>query len=253
MATDDPYGSPLHYDLEYGEYRDDLAWYVQLANRFGGPILELGCGNGRITLELARAGVNVHGIDANPRMLEDLASKLHAAPDEVRARVTSARADFRALEVDPEYALALLPFNTIHHCRTHRDVLAVFAGLRRALRPGGRFALDMYLPYPTLYERDPAERYGECVFTDPRTGEPIESWEQSWYDPLEQLHRVTYSYDHGGGRVHEVRLVLRMFYPQEIRALVDWAGFDVIAESGDFHGRPLGPRSTKWVAVLAPR
>lgn len=253
MMHDDPYGSPLHYDLEYADYRDDIDWYVRLASRQGGPVLELGCGNGRITLPIAEAGVDVRGIDANPKMLEDLARRLHAAPDPVRAHVTLARGDFRAIEADPVHPLVILPFNTVHHCKGHRDVLALLRGVRGALRPGGRFALDMYLPYPALYERDPDERYGECVFTDPRTGGPIESWEQSWYDPLEQVHRVTYSYDHGGGRVHHVRLSLRMFYPQEFRALLDWADFDVLAEASDFHGRPVQADSTKWVLLLAPR
>ncbi len=253
MPNDDPYASPLHYDLEYADHLEDIPYYIGLAQRVGGPVLELGCGNGRITLAIAQSGVEVHGVDANPGMLADLERKRHAQPDAVRSRLHVERGDFRQLSGPPRYPLVILPFNTIHHCRDHRDVLALLRGVREVLLPGGRFAFDMYLPFPELYARDPAQRYGERTFIDPRDGETIASWEQSAWDPLTQIHHVHYVYDRGDGAPHEVHLDLRMFYPQELRALLDWAGFEVIAEASDFHGRALNAHATKWVLVTAPR
>lgn len=252
MPDEDPYRSPLHYDLEYADQTEDIGWYVDLARRYGGPVLELGCGTGRITLEIARAGVEVHGVDQNPRMLGELERKLGALPEAVRARVRLHRGDF--LEPPGQrYPLVILPFNTIHHLHDHRDVIRLLQAVRQGLRPAGVFALDLYRPWPSLYDRDPEDRYGERTFHHPRTGEVIESWEQSWYDPMRQVHHVRYVYVHEGGHRHEVDLPLRVFYPLELKALIDQGGFDVVREVGDFEGRRLTPASTKWVLILKPR
>ena len=253
MSEEDPYSSPLHYDLEYRDKTEDIAWYVSLARSLGGPVLELGCGNGRITLEIARAGVEVHGIDNHPKMLQDLERKLRAAPEEVRLRVRYDRGDFLKLRGPARHPLVILPFNTIHHCHHHRDVLRLLSGVRSCLRPKGLFALDMYRPYPELYQRDPEERYCECDFTHPHTGAQIHSWEQSWYDPETQIHHVKYVYVNEDGTRHEVNLPLRVFYPKEFEALIDVGGFHVVAEYGDFHNGQVGPNSAKWVLVLLPR
>lgn len=250
MPDDDPYRSPFHYDLEYADYDDDVPWYVDLARRAAGPVLELGCGTGRLTLPMARAGATVHGVDANPAMLSAFEHKLRAEPDAVRWRVRHEQRDFRTLTGPPRYPLVLLPFNTIHHCRDGDDVKAVFAAVGRAILPGGTFGLDCYLPWPALYDRDPTQRYGERTWIDPNTGVPIDSWETSRWDPVGQIHHVTYVYAPRGAEPHEVNLNLRMFYPEQLRALIAQSGWIVRHEATDFHGTPLAPDSTKCVLLL---
>jgi len=252
MADDDPYRSPFHYDLEYADYDDDVPWYVDLARRAGGPVLELGCGTGRLTLPMAQAGATVHGVDASADMLTGLEAKLRGQPDAVRWRVRHERRDFRTIEGPARYPLVLLPFNTIHHCRDTADVKDVFGAIRRVLLPGGTFAMDCYLPWPELYARDPDQRYGERTWIDSRSGVPIDSWEQSSWDPVAQIHHVTYVYVPRGGQPHEVHLNLRMFYPQELRAAIAEAGWTIRHEAGDFRGKPLAPDATKLVLLLSP-
>jgi SAM-dependent methyltransferase len=253
MAISDPYDSPLHYDLEYVDQVADIRWYVELARRHGGPLLELGCGNGRITLPIARSGVEIHGVDRSRPMLDSLEDKLRSQPVSVRSLVHVEQADFLKLRGPARFPLVILPFNTIHHCATHRDVLSLLDGVRKVLLPGGTFALDFYLPAPELYGRDPKVRYGERTFTDPRTGAEITSWEQSGYDALGQVHNVRYIYRHANGKVHEVHLPLRVFFPQELRALLDWGGFAVSEEYAGFDRSPLRDDSSKWVMLLEPQ
>jgi len=252
MPDDDPYRSPFHYDLEYADYDDDVSWYVDLARRAGGPVLELGCGTGRLTVPLAESGVAVHGVDSSAAMLVGLENKLRALPTAVRWRVRHEQRDFRTLEGPPRYPLVLLPFNTIHHCRDGADVKAVFDAVRRVLLPTGTFAMDCYLPWPELYARDPNQRYGERTWVDPRTGVPIDSWETSSWDEAAQIHHVTYVYLPRGGTPHEVHLNLRMFYPKELRALLAESGWTIRHEAGDFHGKPLAHDGTKCVLLLSP-
>lgn len=253
MAADDLYADPSLYDLEYAHQADDVVYYCRLAARHRGPILELGCGNGRITLPLARAGHTVHGVDASADMLEDLRRKMTLEDPSVRRRIHLSRGDFRALEVAGRFPLVLLPFNALHHCTTHHDVLALLAGVRDRLTPDGRLALDLYLPDPSLYAREPGQRYEPRDFIDPRSGQSLSSWESGWYDPLRQIHHVRYIYRSGDGPERTVGIDLRMFYPQELRALLDWAGFDVVYEAEDFEGEPLAATSLKWVLVLRAR
>lgn len=253
MSTDDLYADPSLYDLEYADQADDVVYYARLAAMAGGPVLELGCGNGRVTLPIARTGTFVHGIDRAPDMLSDLARKVADEPDDVRRRVTWSEGNFCALPDGRRYPLVLLPFNAIHHCTHHQDVLALLAGVRRHLLPGGQLALDLYLPDPTLYARDPEARYEPRDFIDPRSGSRLRSWESGWYDTLRQIHHVRYIYRDATGVERTIGLDLRMFYPQEFRALLDWAGFDVVYEASDFDGAPVVEGALKWVLRVKAR
>lgn len=248
--SDPAYQHPMLYDLEYSTLTIDIQHYTTLGRRRGGPILELGVGNGRIALPLARAGVAVHGVDLSQSMLDSLAKKLALEPSVVQQRITTERADFRHLTGPQRYRTAFLPFNAIHHCTHHRDVLDLLASVDRVLLPDGRLFLDCYLPDPILHGRDPEERYGHTDFTHPVTGANIQSWERSWYDPLAQVHHVTYTYVTDGEAPVDVALHLRVFHYQEMLALLDWAGFRIAHEAGHFDGRPVSAKSTKWVLSL---
>ncbi|TVQ87273.1 MAG: class I SAM-dependent methyltransferase [Deltaproteobacteria bacterium] len=253
MSGDELYRDPLLYDLEYDDQVEDAVYYARIASQARGPVLELGCGTGRITLPMARAGARVTAVDQAAAMLERLSDRLVSETQDVRNRVEIVRANFLDLGFEQRFPLVVLPFNTLHHCHTHHDVLALLRGVRRALVPEGRFVLDCYLPDPSLYARDPNARYEERVFVHPHSGARLQSWEAGSYDALTQIHEVRYIYRHPEGQERTVTLRLRMFYPQELRALLDWGGFRIVHEAEDFEGRPLQAHSLKWVLVLEPR
>jgi hypothetical protein len=73
-----------------------------------------------------------------------------------------------------------------------------------------------------------------------------------WYDTLAQVHHVRYFYRDMAGETLEIHLPLRMYYPQELRALIDLAGWRTVQEWEDFDGTPLDQTSLKWVMVLQP-
>ena len=64
------------YDTVYTYLRDDIPFYVDAAKRYGGPVLELGCGTGRVTVPIAEAGVEIVGLDISQAMLDVARSKL---------------------------------------------------------------------------------------------------------------------------------------------------------------------------------
>lgn len=132
------------YDMQYDTYRDDIGFYLRVADDMGSPVLELGAGTGRVTEALARAGHTVVAVDSAPAMLERASSRLTAAG---RAdRVELVNADMRSLALGRTFPLVIAPFNTLMHLYTLADQDAALAGVRAHLEHGGVFAFDLYVP-----------------------------------------------------------------------------------------------------------
>ncbi len=255
MTEDDPYADGWLYDMEYDDHHEDLGWYVDRARTARGAVLELGCGTGRLTVPMARAGARVHGVDRAEGMLKRLQVRLARAPAEVGPRVTTEAADY----LDPTFTppeqplgAVLWPFNALHHCAGPEQVASVLSRARSWLRPDGLMSLDCYLPDRDLYSRDPDARYEYRTFVDPRDGGMLESWEQGWWDEAARVHHVVYTYRSGDGREWRSHLALRMHELGELRELVASSGWRIDREASDFRGGPIRPDSLKWVALLRP-
>ncbi|MBX2801327.1 MAG: class I SAM-dependent methyltransferase [Myxococcales bacterium] len=259
---DDPYREHVLYDLEYAHHDEDVGWYVQLCSALPSgtsalrPILELGCGTGRLTLPIARAGATMLGVDRAPSMLEGLRRKLASEAAEVRQRVRLIEADYLrsqdALSTSAPFAAVLWPFNALHHCAGPEQLAAMLAQIRPWIAEGGFLALDCYLPDLDLYDRDPKARYEPRTFEDPRSGEVLESWEQGWWDAERRIHHVLYVYEHPDGSQERTQLSLRMYELPELQSLVADAGYRVERSAMDFEGSPVMPGALKWVALLRP-
>ncbi|MCA9488834.1 MAG: class I SAM-dependent methyltransferase, partial [Myxococcales bacterium] len=216
---------------------------------------ELGCGTGRLTVPLARAGVRIHGIDRSGPMLSRLAARLERLPPLVRDQISFAEADYLSPEATPPAdmgapAAVLWPFNALHHCPGPDAVAAVLRKAGEWVGGGGRLAVDCYLPDRELYSRDPDQRYEFRTFVDPSDGGMLESWEQGWWDEENRVHHVVYTYRSGDGRERRSHLSLRMYELAELHALIAASGWRIVREVRDFDGTPLGPRPLKWIAVL---
>ncbi|HKB14705.1 MAG TPA: class I SAM-dependent methyltransferase, partial [Planctomycetota bacterium] len=142
----------LHASLYDGDFdvlrgsSGDISFYVEEARRSGGPVLELGCGSGRILLPTARAGVEIVGLDASRGMLDRLREKLAAEPPEVRARVEVVEGDMSSSDVGRRFPLITVPFRSIGHLLEVDAQVAAFENMRRHLAPGGRIAFDLFHP-----------------------------------------------------------------------------------------------------------
>jgi len=122
--------------------REDVAFYRERALAADGPVLELACGTGRVTLPLLRAGVDVDGIDLSADALALLREK--AVAESLDPTVW--QADMTEFAVDREYSLVVCPFNTVQHLLTIEDQLAALERVHDALEPGGAFVFDVFVP-----------------------------------------------------------------------------------------------------------
>ena len=240
---DDFYRDPALYDQEYADRVEDVGFYETLA-RDAGELLELGCGTGRLTLPMARTGARITAVDLSSAMLGRLQERL-----DPELEVEVVQADFRHLDLGRRYPLVVLPFNAVHHLFSTQEVLELFRSVQAHLQPGGRFALDLIVPDSRYFERDP-EGVHELRHTPDPAGGRMSSWENGWYDRLNQINHIRYHYRRADGRHQVLEVPLRMFYPQEFLGLVRLAGWRMLRCDQDFEGTPLGREAFKMVLVL---
>jgi len=126
--------------------RGDVEFFVDEALSADGPVLELGCGTGRVLIPIARAGVTIVGLDGSPAMLAQCRAKLGAEPARVQSRVELHTGDMRAFALGEKFALVTIPFRPFQHLLTVEDQLACLASIHRHLADGGRLILDLFNP-----------------------------------------------------------------------------------------------------------
>src|SRR5262245_24227477 len=145
--TDEYAGAAEFYDyvVPYAT-RGDVEFFVEEARAANGPVLEIGCGTGRVLIPTARAGVSITGLDLSSSMLEQCRAKLATEPADVRARVELCQGDMTRFELGKKFALATLPFRPFQHLLTVDDQLACLTTIHRHLEPAGRVILDLFNP-----------------------------------------------------------------------------------------------------------
>jgi SAM-dependent methyltransferase len=136
------------YDAVYADADDVGFWLAMAATASDGPLLELGCGTGRVLLPLARAGHEVTGLDLATHMLARCRAKLQAESPEVRERVTVVEADMASFDLGRRFAQICCSCGTFHHLSTEEGQLACLERCRHHLLPHGTLVLDLFNPDP---------------------------------------------------------------------------------------------------------
>ncbi len=243
------YWDGAHYDAFNVPYQDDMKFYLAEAKKARGPVLELACGTGRLTIPLAAAGVDVTGLDLAGPMLARARAKAAAAG--VKPRFV--KGDARSFSLG-RFKLIFIAFNSMQHLAAREDIEGLFSSVARNLAPGGRFILDVFNPDPRCLVRDPDEELPVAYYDAPSGGGKVLVNERYSYDRAAQVSRLTWTYrSEKTGRSEKKRLNLRCFFPEELLALAHYNGFDLLARYGDFRRRPFGPDSPKQVLVCRPR
>jgi SAM-dependent methyltransferase len=232
------YSDPSYYTKTYGNRRHDVEYYVRLAKKSRGPVLEYGIGNGRVALATARTGVEVEGVDLSRSMLDDLATTLEKQAPKVRERVRFHHGDMRKVKLGKRFPLVIAPFNTVLHLYEREDFEAFFARVREHLLPDGRFVFDFSVPQPDDLCRDPERWFGAPRIRHPASGELTRYDERFDYDPFRQLLLVTTRFSPERGRPWTIPLSHRQLFPREAEALLHYNGFDEIEFTGDFGNAP---------------
>ena len=230
----------------------DVAFYREAARELGDPVLELGCGTGRVTMALAEAGKRITGLDLSERMLERAVKKRAGLHVEARERVHLIQGDMAQFNLGETFRLVIIPFRAFQHLVDVKQQMSCLECARKHLSPGGRLILDVF---QTDAERmhDPVH-HRETLVAEYKTtdGRQVRISERTVaFHRAEQRNDVEmiFSVVHPGGR--KERLVfawtLRYFFRYEVEHLLARCGFRVTAQYGNFDRTPLLDNSPEMI------
>jgi ubiquinone/menaquinone biosynthesis C-methylase UbiE len=246
-----------YYDLEYRHYADDLDFYVQYAltldPRKQLPVLELGCGTGRILVALAQAGFKVVGVDGSQAMLDVAAGHLKAS--RVARRAALVRSDMRHLEGVPggPFNMAFCALNTFAYLTSTEDQLAMLSCVRSRLVQHGIFILDITPPLPHLLPPSSGEMVYQGSYHDAERQATIHKLVTSVAGDAAQTHHITIFYDREGvdGMLSRLtqRLTMRWTGRYEMELLLKLEGYKVEQIYGGYELEDYGQGSERMIFV----
>ncbi len=226
--------------------RPDVGFFIEEAQAAAGPVLELGCGTGRVLIPTARAGVDITGLDFSRRMLDVCRTRLAQEPAETRSRAHLVQGDMRCFAFPLPFDLITMPFRPFQHLTTVEEQLACLACVRRHLSPGGRLILDIFNPWLEMLVADDVgvETSEGPPFTTP-DGRTVERrFRFVSKDRAGQVNRIELIYyvTHPDGR--QERLVhsfaFRYLFRFEAEHLLARAGLKVEQLFGGYDRSPFG-------------
>ena len=235
----------------------DVEFYIDLARRSGGPVLDLGGGTGRVAWPLAEAGLEVTSLDASAAMLASSEAKRALASPAAQGRVRLVNADLRDFDLTTRFGLAIAPGRVFQGLLTPDDQRAALATIRRHLRPGGDLVLQLFDPLleaVAAFDGAPAAGEREAVVLPDSGHRLTRNVLHRTTDPLSQVLTEVWEFaehDDTGRVVRREQETLRMrwTYRYEMRYLLELAGFEVEAEHADFRGSaPRYAAEQIWVA-----
>jgi SAM-dependent methyltransferase len=248
LANFDEYADPAHYDQENPEFAPDGPFLQALAQQVGGSVLELGCGTGRLTIPLARAGVAITGLDAVPAMLARAREKAGDLP------IRWAEADARSFSLGAAFNLIMDTGEVLQHALARPEHEAILANVRAHLAPQGRFVLSALLPRAELLTN--REEHPWFSYVDAE-GRQVQVSGTVRYDPLGQVYHedAIRRWQEADGQpvTRPAPLARRLFFPQELEALLHYNGFAVAQRYGDWDGSDLTQESPRLIFVCARR
>lgn len=251
------------YDLYDRGLPGDVDFYVEEAKRSDAPVLEIGCGTGRCLLPLAKAGLEVVGLDRSAQMLAIAREKMETFQPSLLERVTLAEGDMEAFALDEVFGAILVPHRTFMHALSPEAQRNTLTCIHRHLKPGGRLIFNIVSP-PEVdvlthsgYNSAPMQL--DSTFIDPSTGCKVFCWGARFYEPTEQRIELSYVFDETDsqgqviGRTYTT-ISVRYSYRFEMEHLLALCGFEVEALYGDFSRGPYRlPCEQVWIARKARR
>jgi SAM-dependent methyltransferase len=244
-----PYDAPHLYDILFDQLDFDLAYWTEVGQEAGGPVLELGCGTGRVLLPLRAAGIDADGLDASRLMIGRLRWKARQRGIDVRTVV----ADMRNFKMPRRYERIFCAFNGFAHCETTEDQIAAIRCCRKHLKPEGALILHMSYPGPKYWLEPDADPVFEAEAKDPATGRMIQLWDHRAKDPVAQVQRSRVEYrelDEKGVvvKAHAFSTSQRWVYRFELELLFLAAGFTRWTIYGGFDGKPVQNPEDQMIA-----
>jgi SAM-dependent methyltransferase len=247
------FSDPINYNME-DPSDTGVGFYRALAEETGGPVLELACGTGRVTIPIAQLGFSVTGLDIVPGMLARARIKSIGLP------VHWVEGDARTFELGEHFRLIFLTGNAFQAFLTNADQAALLQRVRAHLDNEGLFGFEtrnpllpntktrtgFFVPLETRTEEQAWRSYINA------SGYEVRVSTTQVYDHVAQIvHLTSYKRWHEGAEEHikTARTALRYTFPQELAALLHYNGFTIMRQYGDWDREPLTATSPSIISV----
>ena len=246
------------YDYYSTGLEGDVPFYVEEARKAGSPVLELGCGTGRILIPIAEAGISVVGLDRAPAMLSVVRKKLSKLSVETQRRTELIEGDMRDFSLGRRFKLIMIPYRAFLHLLTPEDQRQALRCMHEHLTDDGRLVFNIFDPRLDII----AAHFGplgsamkkQSEFIHPDTGHRVVVWDTRQYDPERQRLEEHFIFEAlaDEGRVLSKTyspLTLRYVYRYEMEYLLELCGYRIEALYGDFQRGPFRYGGEQiWVA-----
>ena len=233
------------YDLEY-VHDYDLPFWLSIAEREAGPVVEWGAGTGRISVPLAAAGHDVTAVEVSARMVE--------RGEEKSESVGWIEGDMRSVDPGPRCGLAVCAFNSFLCLRSVDDALAFLRNANEHLVPGGLLGIEVSAFSPEELVDPPGGPALRHDFTRMLPDGRLERFSVSHYDASTQLMEMRLFYEKYAAsgalesrRAHD--LTIRVVGRSELELMLQLTGFEVEAVYGGFEGEPFTSTSDHLIVL----
>jgi ubiquinone/menaquinone biosynthesis C-methylase UbiE len=245
------------YDWENAQTlgRRDVPFWRRVASEARGPVLELGCGTGRVSVPLASDGVDLIGIDRSAPMLDRARERIarsrrnQRSPPQLAIRNPQlVRGDIRALPFRARsFAMVLAPYGILQSLIRPRDLTATLESVARVAAPGAIFGVDLVPDVPKWREyRNQVQLRGN---SDGAHLTLVESVSQDRARRLTTFEQLYVERRGRRTREHRFELVFRTLTVPAMSRQLERAGFQVEAVLGDYGGRPWDDRADVWIIL----
>ncbi len=239
---------PIYFDGEHydamTERKIDIPFYKRQVEKYGDPVLELGCGTGRITIPIAKEGHKIIGLDISKELLRRAKSKAEKSDLEI----DWIRDDMRTFSLNKRFNLIFVPFNSIHHILTLEDMEMLLKNVKNHLRPEGRFIIEFFNPDLDILTRDPEEEYPVMEYDHPETRGSVEITEKVRYEKASQLMHLTWFYEYGD-TTKKREWTNRIWFPKEVHEVLKYNGFKIEHKYGDFDESEFTNNSGQQIVI----
>ncbi len=246
-----------YYDAENADKTDDIEFYKERLTDYPGPVLEIGCGSGRVVLPLAREGHTIHGIDNNAAMLARAHRRVEMQPD-AYPNLTLQDGDVLTDDIPGgPFASVIMSYNMLMHFHRQDQQIALLERLRTLADDGALLVLDLPNAGEMFATPDSDAITLERTFIEPETGHMVMQQAVSALDRATQLMRVTWIYDEitGDGTLKRTvaPTLFRYVFPYEIQLLLDRCGWQVDTLYGDTDGSPFEDGAPRMIVQASAK
>ena len=223
---------------------ESVPFYVKQVKKYGGPVLELACGTGRITIPIAKEEIPIVGLDFSARMLTQ--ARKNSKKDNLE--IEWIEADMTNFSLSRNFSVIIMPGAAMNWVLENREIENCLSCVKKHLISGGKFIFNVFNPNLEILQRDPLKKYNMYEYPNPNGDGIVEVTESNSYDKATQINYVNSYYNIENNEIVK-KLKLRIIFPQELDALLYYNGFIIDHKYGAYDEEPFNSDSN-WQIVI---